>query len=614
MCVICGNVAMIVLPARRRLVLSNLHHAFPNRERDWYKKICRENFYRLIELGLLNLAGGFFSDGKIRKDFSLNKPYRKVIDGVVDSEKGAIVLVPHFTSMEAMTFIANIVGDQDLPDIGVIYRPFASATLEKFIKKTRERFGMRLISRSGWFFETVKILRRGGIVALLFDQNARDSGHRMVFLGREISSTDLPVLLYEKFRLPVFFLYPRRIGFWKADIVIKRLNFDENNPKTILFAANKYLENILKRNDGECADWLWAHNRWKLDPGGIHPSRAKRSWAVESNKYLNIRDRAKNFRMLVRMPNWLGDVAMAIPVVRMLRASADDAELTLLCQEKFVDFLKALHVADVIIPLPEKGFSYFFDLSDIRYSYYDVYVSLVNSLRGDLEAFVINAPRRIGIDMKNMPLRKLFINNLYAEGNDITSTHQTTLWRKMLRKFGFCGEGNFEPFKLCCSVKNAPPHKISIGAVCGSANEPRKRWPVECWRILFELIFERYGDMHINLYGTKADLPLTSEIASSFFRESISNLAGQTTLLEMAERMQRDKLVIAVDTGGMHIANMFGCRLVCLYGPTNPISTGPIFNAKVTIIRPDGCPSKGGFPMENLKPESVFNVVQEMFE
>ncbi|MDR2738146.1 MAG: hypothetical protein LBB18_04400 [Puniceicoccales bacterium] len=613
LCIACGNIAMLALPSRKKIVLRNLRHAFPDRKSEWYEKICRENFSRLMELGLLSICGGFFSKKRIRANFKLSKQYREVIERITGDENGAIILLPHFTSMEAMAFIPEIVDDANLPDIGVIYRPFDNVFLEKFIKNVREKRGLKLISRKSGFFEAGKILKMGGIISLLFDQNAGDSGYRMTFFNRVISSTDLPSLLHQRFKSSVYFLYPRRIGFWKANIVIKRLKFDENDPKTIMFAANKHLENILSGSDGACADWLWAHERWKVavsDPATQGKNR--RNWIAESRKYSGVKGPMKNIRVLVRMPNWLGDVVMAVPILRALKESRDDMELILICQPQFVDLLNALRAADSIIKLPPHGISYFFSFSEVKNLYPDVHISLVNSLRGDIEAALIGAQKRIGMDIKNRFHRKFFINNLYRNYSNIGSVHQTRLWQSMLNKFGFHCEDSLTPFKFCANASRRPMHKYSVGIFCGSVHEMRKRWPVESWKMLIEGIFDKYQGSHINLYGSEADAVFTDEIAVFFNRATISNLAGRTTILELVDYMQRDNLIISIDSGGMHLANMFGCPLICIYGITNPIATGPIFDAHKMIIIPESCPMKGGFPTEDVDSSAVLKAVKLM--
>ncbi|MDR1173418.1 MAG: hypothetical protein LBK24_01330, partial [Puniceicoccales bacterium] len=79
LCIVCGSIVMFVMPSRRRLVLSNLYYAFPSRSAPWRRKVCRENFFRLIELGLLSIAGNFLSKKRIKADFKLSEEYKTVI-------------------------------------------------------------------------------------------------------------------------------------------------------------------------------------------------------------------------------------------------------------------------------------------------------------------------------------------------------------------------------------------------------------------------------------------------------------------------------------------------------------------------------------------------------
>jgi heptosyltransferase-2 len=150
--------------------------------------------------------------------------------------------------------------------------------------------------------------------------------------------------------------------------------------------------------------------------------------------------------------------------------------------------------------------------------------------------------------------------------------------------------------------------------MCSSLHEPRKRWFVESWKVLIERIVEKYKNTHVNLYGAKSDAAFLNEVALFFSRTIVSNLAGATDLLELASYLQKDDLIISIDTGGMHFANMFGCPLICIFGVTNPVATGPIFSANKMIITPDSCPLKGGFPTEDVEVDTVFRAVQNVLQ
>ncbi len=77
---------------------------------------------------------------------------------------------------------------------------------------------MRLLSRKEGFAEALKILRGGGCIGLLFDQNAGMQGVLTTFFGRVCSTTELPGLLAEKFwrRCP-HVLSATGTGFWRVE-------------------------------------------------------------------------------------------------------------------------------------------------------------------------------------------------------------------------------------------------------------------------------------------------------------------------------------------------------------------------------------------------------------
>src|SRR5258708_15920367 len=89
----------------------------------------------------------------------------------VGQVRPTIMALPHLAGWEALTAMPLILGCTP-PEVGVVFRPLDNRTLDTWVKKTRERYGIKLLSRKQGFAEAQKILRRGGAVALLFDQNA----------------------------------------------------------------------------------------------------------------------------------------------------------------------------------------------------------------------------------------------------------------------------------------------------------------------------------------------------------------------------------------------------------------------------------------------------------
>jgi ADP-heptose:LPS heptosyltransferase/lauroyl/myristoyl acyltransferase len=594
------------MPGRRRILLSNLDHAFPERCEKWRSKIARESFIRMIELGLLAVACGHLSKKRIFNNFKASASLVGTINNIINSKRGALILVSHLSTMEATSFVPVLTGVNGL-EIGALYRPFGSKTLEKFIKLSRERFGIKMLSRKLGSVGAMKILGRNGVVALFFDQNAGCSGYTTTFFDRCAQTTKLPGLLAAKYNVPVYCLYQKRIGTWRAEIEIEKLCQACQKPAELAITANGWLERKLRASDDACADWLWAHDRWKFtfSRPNIFSIENSRSWLSETKQLLNYKTFPKKMRIFIRMPNWLGDVVMAIPVIRALKISRPDIELTMICQPRFVEFLDKLNLAERFIELPEKGFWYLFHLLKYRKLYPDIHVLLTHSLRSDLEARVIGATVRLGMGLGG---RRPLLTDVFQPGQtfDWSSNHQTKMLTMFFRYYGLKGGINYTPYKICLE-SNLGRQEHSIGIICGSSNNPAKRWPIDCWRTLIERIVYRYQDIRIKMYGTEADAQIADKIGLG--RHNIQQLCGKTTLVELGKSIQFDDLVISADTGGMHVANMFGRPVVCIYGPTNSVRNGPIFNAKRTILYPDGCSSKGGFPVADVTVDQVISAV-----
>src|SRR5688572_15973745 len=63
---------------------------------------------------------------------------------------------------------------------------------------------------------------------------------------------------------------------------------------------------------------------------------------------------ARPMRILVRLPNWIGDVVMATPALRALRAGFRDAEIAVLGRPGMFGMLEAAGWYDRAIPVPGK--------------------------------------------------------------------------------------------------------------------------------------------------------------------------------------------------------------------------------------------------------------------
>ncbi|MBP7142905.1 MAG: hypothetical protein KBA71_13430 [Opitutaceae bacterium] len=598
-----GDLIYWLLPKRRRIVLSNLHHAFPDRDDAWRRWTARQSGRRMIETGLLAFAIPHLGERRLRAIVSWGPELHSIVAAHARNPTPTLICTTHLAYWEALA-VLPLELQGEVPELGVIFRPLKNAALNDWVTRSRERFGARLLSRRDGMSEAMKILRRGNLVGLLFDQNAGDKGALTTFLGRICSTSELPGLWAEKFSAKVLAVYPRRLGFWRVIVHADILPGDKDSDAVTL-TLNRWLETRLGEDDDLCASWLWMHNRWRTQnrPDRRLRLEAKRSLLDAEMAFRGWRQLPRKTRIYVRLPNWLGDVVMLIPLLRALRVSRPDAELTLIGKAVFQTVLEAAGLADKYEALPARGPRYWCHFRHLRFRHPDVYLLFTNSFRGDLEAWLTRTPQRFGIKRPGKLRIGLTAEYRIPNGYDESRNHQLELWEAYLLHFGLKAPLDRTPL-----TPAAPPSGGSIGLIAGSENFPAKRWPVGHWRALIEAM---PGQCFI-LFGTAGDRSLTDRIANGFPSHRVENLAGATNMNQFMSRLGSCQLLVSNDTGGMHLANALGVPVIGLFGPTNPVRTSPVFNAFVQILQPPGCPRTGGGSLEDLQPETVVAEIRKL--
>ena len=464
---------------------------------------------------------------------------------------------------------------------------------------------MRLLSRKEGFAAALKILRGGGCVGVLFDQYAGHRGALSTLFGRVCSTTELPGHFGEQ-------VWLRKSA---PSIPAAPASGGSNSSRTQFPTTARWRASPSPSTGG------WSRP-WPIPPSAppgcgrttAGATRTRRPSASASNRGAtfwptDLRQRGlaalpRRTRIWIRLPNWLGDVILALPLIRALRLSRPDAEITLLGKAGFLPLLESFGVADRLEALPARGAGYFRHFLGLRRSYPDVWVLLTNSLRGDLEARLAGAPQRFGIVRpgRSRPL----LTTAYRVPPELVEKEnsQLLLWENFFRRFGLAVAPDRTPF---FPVAAAAAADAPIGLIPGSENSPEKRWPPEHWRSLIAA----FPGQKFLLFGTQRDAPITAAIATGWPAGTVEDLAGKTDLPAYAARLRQCQLVVSNDTGGMHLANALGVPVVALFGPTNPVRTGPAFAAPVHILQPPGCPRTGGGDLARLAPEAVIACLRE---
>jgi len=119
-------------------------------------------------------------------------------------------------------------------------------------------------------------------------------------------------------------------------------------------------------------------------------------------------------------------------------------------------------------------------------------------------------------------------------------------------------------------AEHAPGAKLAI--INPNAAWPTKRWTPEGFAYVADALSEK-GYLPV-LVGSGREEHVCSSVAGTM-KNTSWNLAGKTSLQELAALMAESEIAISNDSGPMHIAHAVGTLVVSIFGPTDPARCGP---------------------------------------
>ena len=285
-------------------------------------------------------------------------------------------------------------------------------------------------------------------------------------------------------------------------------------------------------------------------------------------------------KLVVRAPNWVGDVVLALPALRDLRRAFPQAQLTVLARPWVAGLYAAVHEVDAV--LESRGHAA--DVAQLR-GRFDTALLLPNSFGTALVAWRAGISERWGYATDG---RGPLLTRRCAVPASVRGRSQVYYYRAMLEGLGLATEGSPDASLACPEPWAAeaaallggagPWIGINPGAFYGTA----KRWLPERFAAVADLVARRIG-ASVAIVGGAAERPLGEAIAEQL-QAPVRLLSGQTTLAGLVGVLSRLRLLLTNDSGPMHLAAALGTPLVAVFGSTDWVETAP-FGSRATLVR-----------------------------
>ena len=296
----------------------------------------------------------------------------------------------------------------------------------------------------------------------------------------------------------------------------------------------------------------------------------------------------------------VGDVIHTLPSLAALRKRYPGAHITWVVEEGASDLLAGNPCLDRVIVSRRKTWASHIRkgrhlretlkeiktfLGDLRDRRYDLVIDFHGLLKSAVLVFLSSGKRRVGYDSLQ-ELSGLFYNEKIDED---MGKHA------VLRYLDFVSHLGGDPRNPRFDIPEDEGNRTRVdqllrqsGLAPGTpffALNPVAYWKTKLWDSeKFGELCRRIADemnIPVVLTGSQSD-GILGDIEALCPRSV--NLGGQTTLKDLACLYRRSSLVITTDSGPMHLAAAVGTPTIALFGPTDPIRTGP-FGENHIVIR-----------------------------
>ena len=296
-------------------------------------------------------------------------------------------------------------------------------------------------------------------------------------------------------------------------------------------------------------------------------------------------------KVVIRVPNWIGDSVLAYPFLESLNKNIPNAEMWIAAKPWVKDIFIPSRFIKGIIPLSPQNdiVSLRNSAKEIKSHNFDIGILLPNSFSAAFLFYLAKIPQRWGYQRDGRAL--LLTKGVLPQSRE-NAIHHVHYYLELLKGLGVQAYPPELKFPLTPQEKKgaqdflrslmADQGKPLIIFHPGASYGPSKRWPAQRYAQLAAFFQERERAT-ILLIGAQ-DEEQVAESVSSMSNKKPLNLVGKTSLRFLAGIISQSALFVSNDSGPMHMANALRIPVVALFGPTDPRQTGP-FHKPASVIQ-----------------------------
>lgn len=339
-------------------------------------------------------------------------------------------------------------------------------------------------------------------------------------------------------------------------------------------------------------------------------------------------------RVIIRAPNHLGDCVMSLPMINNVREAHPGSEVTVLAPTNLTELFESNPAVDEILPIPAKHLHGLLAVIKIKEivapGKYDTAYILPPSFGSAASFKLAGIKTRIGYIADG---RRMLLSKPLPLPEPINSTHRYELYLNLLRR---STDLEIEPVRPKLFL-NDDDAAAAINLLAGfdiseydqymvvafRAVAESRRWGIENYTELIRLMVAEHGLKAILIGSPDDQVEGEKIVGEANLGDMVINVAGKTSLRELAAIISRACVFVGNDSGPAHLAAAVGVPLVVLSGADDPAQTSPVTPHKRVLRRDqleciacikNKCPLSGEQFMLCMKEISVEQVADALTE
>lgn len=283
-------------------------------------------------------------------------------------------------------------------------------------------------------------------------------------------------------------------------------------------------------------------------------------------------------KILIRLPNWLGDVVMSTAFVGAVRQSYSDAEIDVIIKKELggvVSLIPGVNQVHLFSKQEHSGLQGVYRFGKtLQAEKYDVFFCLPDSLSSAVMGWAAGAKRRVGFGKEG---RVFLMTNTYKKPANL---HRTDEYISLLEQY--TGTKITERVvKLQAKTTESNDSQVVLNF---NSEAVSRRMPLDKGKRLIDMLINTFKNTRFVIVGSQKEKAYVDDLLMGAAGR-IENYAGKTSLEELCELMASSKAVLTTDSGPAHLANSLGVPTIVLFGAGNEQNTAPYNKNVLCVIR-----------------------------